>query len=65
MAVGPDLNHLASRETLAAGVISNTPDNLARWLADPDAIKRGSLMPDFHLGEGEVRQLVAYLETLR
>jgi len=65
VAVGPDLNHLASRETLAAGVISNTPDNLARWLADPDAIKRGSLMPDFHLGEGEVRQLVAYLETLR
>jgi cytochrome c oxidase subunit 2 len=65
MAVGPDLNHLASRETLAGGVISNTPDNLARWLTDPDAIKRGSLMPDFHLGEREVRQLVAYLETLR
>jgi len=64
-AVGPDLTHLAGRETLAAGVISNTPENLAHWLADPDAVKRGSLMPDFHLGEGEVRQLVAYLETLR
>jgi cytochrome c oxidase subunit II len=65
VAVGPDLTHLAGRETLAAGVITNTPENLARWLADPDAVKRGSLMPDFHLGENEVRQLVAYLETLR
>jgi cytochrome c oxidase subunit II len=65
VAVGPDLTHLADRKTLAAGVISNTPDNLARWLANPDEVKRGSLMPDFHLGESEVRQLVAYLETLR
>jgi cytochrome c oxidase subunit II len=65
VAVGPDLNHLASRQTLAGGVISNTPDNLARWLANPNAVKPGSLMPDFHLGERDVRQLVAYLETLR
>jgi cytochrome c oxidase subunit 2 len=65
VAVGPDLTHLASRETLAAGVISNTSDNLARWLANPDDFKPGSLMPDFHLNERDVRQLVAYLETLR
>lgn len=65
IAVGPDLTHLASRETLAAGVIPNTPANLARWLADPDAVKPGSLMPDFHLDARSVRQLVAYLETLK
>ena len=65
VAVGPDLTHLATRETLAAGVISNTADNLARWLANPGAFKPGSLMPDFHLSERDVRQLVAYLETLR
>jgi cytochrome c oxidase subunit 2 len=65
VAVGPDLTHLASRETLAGGVMENTPANLTRWLANPDAVKPGSLMPNFHLRAPEVRQLVAYLETLR
>jgi cytochrome c oxidase subunit II len=65
VAVGPDLTHLATRETLAGGVIQNTPANLTRWLANPDAVKPGSLMPNFHLRESEVRQLVAYLETLK
>jgi cytochrome c oxidase subunit 2 len=46
-------------------VIQNTPANLTRWLADPDAVKRGSLMPAFHLDTRSLRQLVAYLETLR
>jgi cytochrome c oxidase subunit 2 len=63
--VGPDLTHLATRETLAAGLLVNTPQNLARWLADPQAVKSGSLMPNFHLSEGDVRRLVAYLETLK
>jgi cytochrome c oxidase subunit 2 len=65
VAVGPDLTHVASRDTLAAGVIQNTPANLTRWLAHPDAVKRGSLMPDFHLNDAGLRQLVAYLETLK
>jgi len=65
VAVGPDLTHLASRETLAGGVIENTAANLTRWLANPDAVKPGSLMPNFHLGAREVGELVAYLETLK
>jgi len=65
VAVGPDLTHLASRETLAGGVIENTATNLTRWLATPDAVKPGSLMPNFHLGAREVGELVAYLETLK
>lgn len=36
---GPDLSHLADRQTLAAGVLENTPSNLERWLADPQAVK--------------------------
>ncbi len=65
VSVGPDLTHLASRETLAAGAIANTPDNLKRWLANPQAIKPGSNMPDFELSTEHVSELVAYLETLK
>ena len=63
--IGPDLNHIASRETLAAGLLENTPANLTRWLTDPQAIKPGSLMPNFHLRDADVRALVAYLGTLK
>jgi len=65
VAVGPDLGHFATRDTLAAGRTANTPEALARWLADPNALKPGVLMPNFHLTEDQVRALVAYLETRR
>jgi len=65
VAVGPDLGHVASRSMLAAGVLPNTPAGLTRWLRDPQAVKPGSLMPNFHLTDAELRQLTAYLETLR
>jgi cytochrome c oxidase subunit II len=61
--VGPDLTHVASRRTLAAGALENTPGNLAAWLHDPDDFKPGSNMPNFKLSDDEVRALVAYLET--
>ena len=61
--VGPDLTHIASRRTLAAGALDNTPANLAAWLHDPNNFKPGSNMPNFKLSDDEVRALVAYLET--
>jgi cytochrome c oxidase subunit 2 len=61
--VGPDLTHIASRRTLAAGALENTPENLAAWLRDPDDFKPGSNMPNFKLSDGDVRALVAFLET--
>jgi cytochrome c oxidase subunit 2 len=60
--VGPNLTHLNTRETIGAGVLDNTPENLARWLNDPEAFKPGSLMPDLNLSDDEVLALVAYLE---
>lgn len=42
---GPDLTHLMSRETLAAGAARNTHENLRAWIQDSDSIKPGSLMP--------------------
>jgi cytochrome c oxidase subunit 2 len=62
---GPDLTHLMSRDTIAAGAAANTPDNLRLWIRDPDAIKPGSLMPAMQLSEQQLDALTAYLETLR
>jgi cytochrome c oxidase subunit 2 len=61
---GPDLTHLASRDTIAAGAANNTPQDLFEWIKDPDAIKPGCLMPSMKLSDGEIHELVAYLETL-
>jgi cytochrome c oxidase subunit II len=62
---GPDLTHLMSRETLVAGAARLTPESLHDWIADPDSVKPGSLMPAMKLDDGELRQLVGYLVTLR
>jgi cytochrome c oxidase subunit 2 len=63
--VGPDLSHLATRATLAAATIPNTPAELTAWVSNPQAIKPGDRMPDLGLSRGEVAELVSYLETLR
>jgi cytochrome c oxidase subunit 2 len=62
---GPDLTHLMSRRTIAAGAAENTPANLRLWIQDPDAIKTGSLMPSMKLSDADLDALVGYLETLR
>jgi cytochrome c oxidase subunit 2 len=62
---GPDLTHVASRRTLAAGTLDNVPGNLAGWVADPQALKPGNRMPRALLGASELHALVAYLATLR
>src|SRR5499425_2006054 len=62
---GPDLTHLMSRTTIAAGAALNTPQNLRLWIQNPEAIKRGSLMPAMQLSKSDLDALVGYLETLR
>ena len=62
---GPDLTHLMSRATIAAGAAENTPENLWRWIQDPNAIKPGSLMPAMKLGDADVDAVVRYMNTLR
>ncbi len=61
---GPDLTHLMSRSTIAAGAAENTPENLRLWIQNPEAIKPGSLMPAMKLSDAELDALVRYLETL-
>jgi cytochrome c oxidase subunit 2 len=62
---GPDLTHLMSRDTLAAGAAANNPKELLRWIGDPNQIKPGSMMPAMHLSDRENQQITAYLMTLK
>jgi cytochrome c oxidase subunit 2 len=63
--VGPDLTHLAGRSTLAGATIPNTPAELSDWIANPQDIKPGNVMPSLPLSPGDLRAVVAYLESLR
>jgi cytochrome c oxidase subunit 2 len=63
--VGPDLTHLASRRSLAAGTLPMGKGQLYGWVADPQSIKPGSKMPTIPLEPKQLHAVVAYLETLK
>lgn len=63
-ALGPDLSHLMQRSTIAAGQLPNNGPVLAHWIADPQSLKPGSLMPAPSLSETELADIHAYLKTL-
>ncbi|MCJ9669656.1 MULTISPECIES: cytochrome c oxidase subunit II [unclassified Neorhizobium] len=62
---GPDLTHVGSRRTIAAGLMDNTRGSLAAWIADPQTLKPGNNMPLVPLTGDELRQLSAYMESLK
>jgi cytochrome c oxidase subunit II len=65
-AVAPDLTHIASRPTLAAGTVANSRPMLEGWIMNAPAMKPGTQMPAFpQLDAATLRGLIAYLETLR
>lgn len=63
--VGPDLTHVGSRPTLAAGTIPNTPGHMAGWIVDPQSIKPGNHMPPNQLPPEQLTALLRYLEILK
>lgn len=63
--VGPDLTHVASRRTLAAGVLRNSKGALAGWIANPQALKPGNRMPRIDLPPDEFHAILAYVDGLR
>jgi cytochrome c oxidase subunit 2 len=63
--VAPDLTHLASRKIIAGGVLSTSPEDLIRFVGDPQSVKPGCNMPDLGLSPDEVKHVVAYLESLK
>jgi len=69
---GPDLTHVGARTTIAAGLLENNPEQLARWLAHPDQVKPGNKMYEtgylpnnIQLSNDEITALVAYLGSLK
>lgn len=64
--VGPNLSHLGSRITLGAGILENTTDNIARFIAEPDRIKPGVKMPAFGmLPPEDIQAIAAWLNGLQ
>jgi cytochrome c oxidase subunit 2 len=62
---GPDLTHLASRTSIAAVTLPNTPAGLYRWIADPQAVKPGTFMPTIIMTPQTRTEVVAYLSELK
>lgn len=64
--IAPDLTHVGSRRTIAAGTLPNTPDSLRRWIETPSAIKPDARMPAYHLvADEDLDSLVGFLTGLR
>jgi len=61
----PDLTHVMSRRTIAAGTLPTGPGTLAEWIEAPQAIKPGNLMPAQNLAPQQLADALAYLETLK
>ncbi len=61
----PDLTHLGSRLTLAAGTVPNTPGHLAGWITDAQGIKPGNRMPTIGIGGEDLQALLQYLQALK
>jgi cytochrome c oxidase subunit 2 len=61
----PDLTHLASRKSLAAGTLAMSEGNLYGWVEDPQSVKPGVKMPTIGLEPDQLHAVVAYLETLK
>lgn len=62
---GPDLTHVAGRQTIAAGLLESTRGSLAAWIADPQTLKPGNNMPMVPLTSDELQNISAYMESLK
>ena len=62
--VGPPLDRLG-RRVYVAGVLVNSPTQLAQWIREPQKLKPGTGMPNAQVNEADARDIVAYLYRLR
>ena len=63
--IGPDLTHFASRKRFAGSLMESTPDNIAKWVENPDHMKPGALMPNLGMTGEQSKALAAYLLSLK
>ena len=60
----PELTHVASKASIAGGVLSPVNEaNLTRWLSNPPAVKPGTQMPNLNLSQEQIHDLVQFLLT--
>ena len=62
--VGPPLNSMADRMYIG-GVIPNTPENMIRWLQNPQEADRLTAMPNLGISDSDARDIAGYIYTLR
>lgn len=62
--VGPPLSGIGSR-MYVAGMLKNTPDNLAQWVEHPTAINQKTVMPDLGVSHADAVDIAAYLNSLK
>lgn len=60
--VGPPLDGIALR-VIIGGHLSNTPENMERWIRDPQHVSPGTAMPNLGVSEGDARDITAFLYT--
>jgi cytochrome c2 len=60
--VGPPLDGIALR-TIIAGHLANTPENMEKWIRDPQQVSPGTAMPDLNVGAEDARDITAFLYT--
>ena len=60
--VGPPLDGIALR-VIVAGHLANNPTNMEKWMRNPQHVSPGTAMPDLHVGEGDARDITAFLYT--
>lgn len=60
--VGPPMDGIALR-MIIAGRLANTPENMQRWIRDPQQVSPGTAMPDLNVGETDARDITAFLYT--
>jgi len=62
--VGPSLEHMAARNYIA-GKFPNTPENMTRWLQNPQSMDPNNAMPNLSVTPADSRDITAYLYTLK
>jgi cytochrome c oxidase subunit 2 len=63
--IGPDLTHFASRTRFAGSLMESTPENLVKWIENPEHMKPGARMPNLGMTGDQSRALAAYLLSLK
>jgi cytochrome c oxidase subunit 2 len=63
--LGPDLTHVGSRQTIAAGTLHNTRDHLAQWIQNSQNVKPGNRMPPIPVSGNDLNSLLDYIQSLK